>query len=64
MGSSQPSWCDRGQKDIYKDKSLSAVQGDPINTGGLDMPDTVRTAGVVLKYARDIEAGEAIFRVR
>lgn len=42
---------------------LSAVQGDPINTEGLEMPDTVRTAGVVLQDARDIKAGEAILRM-
>lgn len=32
---------------------LSAVQGDPINTEGLNMPDTVRTAGIVYQNARN-----------
>lgn len=30
-------------------QSLSAVQGDPTNTEGLDMWDTIRTAGMVIE---------------
>lgn len=49
-----------GSERHIQGQSLSAVQGDPINTEGLKMPDTIRTAGIVSQYARDIKAGEAI----
>lgn len=42
-------------------QSLSAVQGDPINTEGLKMPDTIRTAGIAFKCGRNIKAGVRLF---